>query len=135
MIRRPPRSTLFPYTTLFRSPTVPKKVFHNLQLRVQFHLRTKILLKILVSHIIREVDSFLIIRNISHLISQWQQSQRQRIAILEFRFPIHTERNKHIQRSHEFRVSAPVIALMTWQELGVSLQGNRIEPVTHSLDT
>src|SRR3712207_7470569 len=24
MIRRPPRSTLFPYTTLFRSPTVAK---------------------------------------------------------------------------------------------------------------
>src|SRR3712207_7102108 len=23
MIRRPPRSTLFPYTTLFRSPTIP----------------------------------------------------------------------------------------------------------------
>src|SRR5206468_4851937 len=27
MIRRPPRSTLFPYTTLFRSP-VPKACFH-----------------------------------------------------------------------------------------------------------
>src|SRR5574340_1029695 len=26
MIRRPPRSTLFPYTTLFRSITLPKKV-------------------------------------------------------------------------------------------------------------
>src|SRR5256885_9642294 len=26
MIRRPPRSTLFPYTTLFRSPTTRKKV-------------------------------------------------------------------------------------------------------------
>src|SRR5258705_3997796 len=25
MIRRPPRSTLFPYTTLFRSPTVPQR--------------------------------------------------------------------------------------------------------------
>src|SRR2546430_4865806 len=25
MIRRPPRSTLFPYTTLFRSPHVPHK--------------------------------------------------------------------------------------------------------------
>src|SRR2546429_1802383 len=25
MIRRPPRSTLFPYTTLFRSPEAPKK--------------------------------------------------------------------------------------------------------------
>src|SRR2546422_7673407 len=26
MIRRPPRSTLFPYTTLFRSPTEPPRV-------------------------------------------------------------------------------------------------------------
>src|SRR3712207_8366839 len=26
MIRRPPRSTLFPYTTLFRSPKLAKKV-------------------------------------------------------------------------------------------------------------
>src|SRR5260221_3553049 len=25
MIRRPPRSTLFPYTTLFRSPKVPRR--------------------------------------------------------------------------------------------------------------
>src|SRR3712207_6907526 len=30
MIRRPPRSTLFPYTTLFRSrPTLTTKVFHS----------------------------------------------------------------------------------------------------------
>src|SRR2546430_12491600 len=27
MIRRPPRSTLFPYTTLFRSPAVPNVPF------------------------------------------------------------------------------------------------------------
>src|SRR3982750_1212064 len=26
MIRRPPRSTLFPYTTLFRSPTLPASI-------------------------------------------------------------------------------------------------------------
>src|SRR2546422_3421680 len=26
MIRRPPRSTLFPYTTLFRSPSVPARL-------------------------------------------------------------------------------------------------------------
>src|SRR5689334_24471389 len=25
MIRRPPRSTLFPYTTLFRSPAIPRE--------------------------------------------------------------------------------------------------------------
>src|SRR5258708_34691638 len=28
MIRRPPRSTLFPYTTLFRSPAVPRQDQH-----------------------------------------------------------------------------------------------------------
>src|SRR2546430_658380 len=28
MIRRPPRSTLFPYTTLFRSPAVPRIAAH-----------------------------------------------------------------------------------------------------------
>src|SRR5258705_8433728 len=29
MIRRPPRSTLFPYTTLFRSPHVPSRKSHR----------------------------------------------------------------------------------------------------------
>src|SRR5689334_24002714 len=28
MIRRPPRSTLFPYTTLFRSPRPPRRARH-----------------------------------------------------------------------------------------------------------
>src|SRR3712207_7937467 len=28
MIRRPPRSTLFPYTTLFRSPSSAREVYH-----------------------------------------------------------------------------------------------------------
>src|SRR5436189_4291999 len=32
MIRRPPRSTLFPYTTLFRSPRIPTaKSLHHLR--------------------------------------------------------------------------------------------------------
>src|SRR5258708_29118845 len=29
MIRRPPRSTLFPYTTLFRSPRRPRGLYHD----------------------------------------------------------------------------------------------------------
>src|SRR3989442_3692335 len=29
MIRRPPRSTLFPYTTLFRSPLIGEPVHHD----------------------------------------------------------------------------------------------------------
>src|SRR5256885_2686567 len=35
MIRRPPRSTLFPYTTLFRSPTSPKRTSPKLSSEVQ----------------------------------------------------------------------------------------------------
>src|SRR2546429_1148205 len=31
MIRRPPRSTLFPYTTLFRSDVVPRDPLHDTQ--------------------------------------------------------------------------------------------------------
>src|SRR3712207_8255195 len=30
MIRRPPRSTLFPYTTLFRSPCPPTRLWHSM---------------------------------------------------------------------------------------------------------
>src|SRR5256885_14746075 len=29
MLRRPPRSTLFPYTTLFRSPLAPGRLWHS----------------------------------------------------------------------------------------------------------
>src|SRR2546426_9009444 len=32
MIRRPPRSTLFPYTTLFRSPALPPAAAHGSEL-------------------------------------------------------------------------------------------------------
>src|SRR3712207_8420849 len=31
MIRRPPRSTLFPYTTLFRSPTLSRSAVRHLE--------------------------------------------------------------------------------------------------------
>src|SRR3712207_8252941 len=36
MIRRPPRSTLFPYTTLFRSPELRRNL-RDLGLSAQFH--------------------------------------------------------------------------------------------------
>src|SRR3989442_7175669 len=31
MIRRPPRSTLFPYTTLFRSPRIEQRLQHGVE--------------------------------------------------------------------------------------------------------
>src|SRR5689334_22095009 len=40
MIRRPPRSTLFPYTTLFRSTFRVRQRFPDLQLLVRAHSRT-----------------------------------------------------------------------------------------------
>src|SRR5258708_31896679 len=42
MIRRPPRSTLFPYTTLFRSPgpcTIPERLPASTRLRIYSVLR------------------------------------------------------------------------------------------------
>src|SRR2546429_7536772 len=36
MIRRPPRSTLFPYTTLFRSPDVPLPFFEQVRVDSSF---------------------------------------------------------------------------------------------------
>src|SRR5437762_6719479 len=35
MIRRPPRSTLFSYTTLFRSPQTPQRTDAGVELRVE----------------------------------------------------------------------------------------------------
>src|SRR5207302_2559508 len=39
MIRRPPRSTLFPYTTLFRSPLLPKNFQRGLLADIELHFR------------------------------------------------------------------------------------------------
>src|SRR5438105_8571812 len=41
MIRRPPRSTLFPYTTLFRSSCDVAELISDALLLVQPHLRTQ----------------------------------------------------------------------------------------------
>src|SRR2546426_7136655 len=41
MIRRPPRSTLFPYTTLFRSPVFGLLILRVRQQRQQFRLRLR----------------------------------------------------------------------------------------------
>src|SRR6266568_7331344 len=70
MIRRPPRSTLFPYTTLFRSKprhgllagvapfrirkgATPRSEEHTSELQSQFHLVCRLLLEKKKNHIIR----------------------------------------------------------------------------------
>src|SRR3712207_7795590 len=42
MIRRPPRSTLFPYTTLFRSELPPKELRHSLRRRWRHRVRRQL---------------------------------------------------------------------------------------------
>src|SRR3989442_7028892 len=42
MIRRPPRSTLFPYTTLFRSVNAGPAVFNEIVLRAALRLRAHV---------------------------------------------------------------------------------------------
>src|SRR2546426_5248269 len=41
MIRRPPRSTLFPYTTLFRSDALPKGWPYGVEIRNKYFLRSE----------------------------------------------------------------------------------------------
>src|SRR3712207_7688496 len=41
MIRRPPRSTLFPYTTLFRSGLEPLALAHVLEVHVAAHVELR----------------------------------------------------------------------------------------------
>src|SRR3712207_7606627 len=48
MIRRPPRSTLFPYTTLFRSP-LPQQ-FLELERRIGYRFRDRGLLEHALTH-------------------------------------------------------------------------------------
>src|SRR2546425_1448910 len=45
MIRRPPRSTLFPYTTLFRSLIFLCNAYHHLEKRADYFTRVKATLK------------------------------------------------------------------------------------------
>src|SRR2546429_3210892 len=54
MIRRPPRSTLFPYTTLFRSHDVVRDVHHNPHVVFDQHDRDPALL-IDVENVARDV--------------------------------------------------------------------------------
>src|SRR2546422_9147663 len=61
MIRRPPRSTLFPYTTLFRSLSAKEKIERRRQVEADYAMKSEtlhIIHKLLQAHALneREVD-------------------------------------------------------------------------------
>src|SRR3712207_7722502 len=56
MIRRPPRSTLFPYTTLFRSHTIPSERMWSAHLRRVFRLTRRSRHYLRLDHVPRPGD-------------------------------------------------------------------------------
>ena len=56
MIRRPPRSTLFPYTTLFRSPVRRKDIWNQSQNILMIFLMTKLLIFFILHGILRRSE-------------------------------------------------------------------------------
>src|SRR2546429_745480 len=50
MIRRPPRSTLFPYTTLFRSSSLTRSLHEHKRWRAHRHARTSLAIRAPVAH-------------------------------------------------------------------------------------
>src|SRR3712207_8996799 len=70
MIRRPPRSTLFPYTTLFRSPTV---LMNYLRLTRSSTDPTARLIMTRLLEIHR--DNFRVRRDIDPILSNWRSEE------------------------------------------------------------
>src|ERR1035441_11085823 len=71
MIRRPPRSTLFPYTTLFRSPTAQLLDAYDdpTGVTAAFNLN-------LLGRINRELDGDFDLRQFAHVIRYHEEAQR-----------------------------------------------------------
>src|SRR2546426_7557562 len=73
MIRRPPRSTLFPYTTLFRSPDPPLYccqfshfVFHSKCVPANYQTTLFSFIRTTISHFIVIIAIFMLIRSEEH---------------------------------------------------------------------
>src|SRR5689334_23563082 len=99
MIRRPPRSTLFPYTTLFRSPTgldllyneaatvdvarrdgATRSEEHTSELQSQFHLVCRLLLEKKKKTIVTTKKHFNshILLTISHAVHEYSNIEESR---------------------------------------------------------
>src|SRR5258705_4945871 len=64
MIRRPPRSTLFPYTTLFRSVELHRGRGRNRR----FVLHAEVLLHVVVEHLRRSEEHTSELQSLRHLV-------------------------------------------------------------------
>src|SRR2546429_8718204 len=54
MIRRPPRSTLFPYTTLFRSPSLRRRAVHDPRQICDGGLGVELGMDVVAARVVRE---------------------------------------------------------------------------------
>src|SRR3989441_5210661 len=90
MIRRPPRSTLFPYTTLFRSPS---GVTRMVDMGVEPYLVAATVLGILGQRLVRVVCDACAERSEEHT------SELQSLAYLVCRLLLEKKKNKRIHTS------------------------------------
>src|SRR5438132_6986856 len=82
MIRRPPRSTLFPYTTLFRSCCRPRHACLSLDeiAKLNFIKRSEEHTSELQSHS-DLVCRLLLEKKIQHVVEPWQQQEHPSLAV------------------------------------------------------
>ena len=80
---------------------LPSQTLYNRDLRVELNLRTEVLLEILAHHVVGTMDVHIVVVNQTHLVRERQERQREGVAILELRLPVHTKRDIHIQRCQE----------------------------------
>src|SRR2546423_2814160 len=78
MIRRPPRSTLFPYTTLFRSPAAGVVVFSN------FHERDRHCCAIRASFFHRSEEHTSELQSLAYLVCRLLLEKKKRIGVFIF---------------------------------------------------
>src|SRR2546425_8867448 len=87
MIRRPPRSTLFPYTTLFRSPA-------KAQRKIQIHARRALRCNLVRTLIMEDFRGFAI--RLADSRSEEHTSELQSLAYLVCRLLLEKKKNRTI---------------------------------------
>src|SRR3712207_6984620 len=94
MIRRPPRSTLFPYTTLFRSPD-PFQMVSNLDFVHFGHINTRVCNATFTFMVMKATDSFLPLCRRADVRSEEHTSELQSRQYLVCRLLLEKKNNLH----------------------------------------
>src|SRR2546425_2227295 len=96
MIRRPPRSTLFPYTTLFRSVIIDEPVRRDLQHRIEVGNGGVVILLVAIRQ-----SAIVVSRPVFWIRSEEHTSELQSLAYLVCRLLLEKKKYTHVKRTGE----------------------------------